>query len=445
MMKRPACLLSGLVLFVSLGAHGSTLLDLYHETMASDPRLQRAEAESAVYQARKDYTFGGLLPQVALNAQGSRTARKAPDAQGLEQEDYYNGERYYVSLAQPLYDKARWEAFRSARKESSQYSARFEETQSLVAVDLVDRYTKVLAAEDNHVFVRAEREAAQEQLKQVSARYKRQLAKITDLLAVEARTNVLLSQELDALNQVSIAREAMSELLGREVTESVATLRDEVDVDWELTGLGEWIKKGLANNKQLQSSRLAVETARGRVKEASAGHHPTVSLNLNAQESDIGYENAQAPKTESYVASVNLTMPIYSGGQVNSRIAEAQARLRMAEQEYEQSERLLRKSIREAFLNANSAMQRVDATHNAVISAEKSYEAQQKGFQYGTVTVVDVLNASETLYEARRDYRQAYYDLMVQGMTLFQVAGEFSPEKMADINGWLTSSEQAGL
>lgn len=445
MMKRPGCLLSGLVLFVSFGAQGSTLLDLYHETMASDPRLLRAEAESAIYQARKDYSFGGLLPQVSMGAVGTRTAREAENTQGLEQKDYYNGERYFASLVQPLYDKSRWEAFRSARKESGQYSARFEETQSLVAVDLVDRYTKVLAAEDNYAFVVAERQAAEEQLKQVKARYERQLAKITDLLAVEARTNVLLSRELDAENQVSIAREAMSELLGRDVTEDIATLRDDIHVEWDLTGLDEWIQKGLANNKQLQSSRLAVETARGRVKEATGARHPVVSLNLNAQESDIGFENAQAPQSQSYVASVNLTMPIYSGGQVSARVAEAQARLRMVEQEYEQAERVLRKDIREAFLNANSARQRVDATYKAVVSAQKSYEAQQKGFRYGTVTVVDVLNASETLYEARRDYRQAYYDLMLQGMTLFQVAGEFSPEKMADINGWLTSPEQAGL
>jgi outer membrane protein len=85
----------------------------------------------------------------------------------------------------------------------------------------------------------------------------------------------------------------------------------------------------------------------------------------------------------------------------------------------------------------------VDANHKAVVSAERSYEAQQKGFEYGTVTVVDVLNASETLYEARRDYRQAYYDLMVQGLTLSQVAGEFSSEKVSEINGWLDASAQS--
>lgn len=433
------------LMWMATQAHAADLLELYHETMASDPRLQRAEAESAIYQARQDYTFGALLPQVAAGAQGTSTTttRETSSNLGARLEDDYNGERYFVTLTQPLYDKTRWEAFRASGKESQQYSARLEEMRSLIAVDLVDRYTKVLAAEDNRAFVAAEREAAEEQLKLVNARYQRQLAKVTDVLSVEARTNVLLSQELDAQNQVAIAREAMSEVLGRDVSEVLAPLKDGFFVDWQLGTLDDWLHKGLANNKSLESSRLAMEAARAGVKQAAGQRHPTVSLTLNAQESDIGYENAAAPKSETYVAAVNLNVPLYSGGQVSARIAEAQARLRLAEQEYELQDRLVRKSVREAFLNTKSARERVDATHKAVLSAEKSYEAQQKGFQYGTVTVVDVLDASQTLYEARRDYRRAYYDLMVQGLTLSQVVGEFSPEKMAEINGWLDASAQS--
>ena len=65
--------------------------------------------------------------------------------------------------------------------------------------------------------------------KLVKARYDRQLAKLTDLLAVEARTDTLLAQELSARNEVLLAREAMSEVLGRTVDEPFASLRQGVD------------------------------------------------------------------------------------------------------------------------------------------------------------------------------------------------------------------------
>src|SRR5690606_1447652 len=129
-------------------AWGADLLDVYHETIASDPRLRRSVAEVAIYHARRDNARAGMLTQITLRSPCTRTAREAPNVQGLDITDYYDGERYYASLNQPIYDKARWEAFRSAGKEARQYSVRHEDFESLVAIDVVDRYTKVLAAED---------------------------------------------------------------------------------------------------------------------------------------------------------------------------------------------------------------------------------------------------------------------------------------------------------
>jgi outer membrane protein len=440
-MFKPGILVGGLLSVLAVPLQASSLLDLFQESMASDPRLIRAEAESAIYQAREDYAFGGLLPQVSLGGQTTRTSRDATSTLGDSTQSYYDGKRYYLSLTQPLYDKAKWEAFRSADRESEQYGARLEEMRSLIAVDLVDRYTRVLGAEDNHAFVVAEKEAAEKQLKLVNARYERKLARITDVLSLEARANVLGSREIDAQNQVTLAREDLSEVLGRIVDEPLAELRDNLYVPWDLGHVDDWIRKGLAENSQLQASYHAVETARARVKEASGRRHPTVNLSLSAQESDIGFENAQSPEAETMVAAVNVNMPLYSGGQISAQVAEAKARLRLVEQEYVQMDRTLRKSIREAYLNARSAQERVDANLKALKSAEKSYEAQQKGFEYGTVTVVDVLNASELLFEAKRDYHQAFYDLMLQRLTLFQVAGQFSPAKIAEADSWLVAAE----
>jgi len=429
---------SALMFFVAIQpAQASNLVELYQETMASDPRLLRAESEAAVFQARERYQFGGLLPQASMGAQGTRTRRDAPANQGLDATDYYYGEKYYASLSQPLYNKSQWEAFRAASKEADRYSSRYDEVRSLIAVDLVDRYTKVLAAEDSYAFVKAERESAEEQLKQVRARHERKLAKITDLLAVEARANMLYANEIDALNTVAIAREGLSEILGREVTESLNTLNEAVAVTWELGALEEWIQKSLQDNSSLKASRLALEAAVAGIKQAAGQRHPTVSVSLTAQKTDIGFENAQIPTNEVYVAALNLTVPIYSGGQVSAQVSEAKAKLRMAEQDYEQIERELRKKTREAFLNVKSARERANAGRKAVVSAEKSFEAQEKGFSYGTVTVVDVLAASQALYEAKRDFRQAYYDVMLHWVSLQQVAGQFSPDNIAEINDWL--------
>ena len=262
---------------------------------------------------------------------------------------------------------------------------------------------------------------------------------VTDVLEVEARVDRLRTEELNARNQVKLAREGMSEMVGRDVDEPLAPLREQVFVEWDLSSPDPWIEQGLRDNSALEAARLAVKAAEAGLRQAKGGRHPTVNLQLLAQKSDIGFENAQVPTSEVYVAALNLNVPLFTSGQVSAQVAEARARLRLSTQQMEEVERGLRKQIREAFLNAHSANQRVAATRKAVASAQKSYEARQKGYQYGSVTVVDVLDAAENLYLAQRDYRQAYYDLMVQGMNLYRTAGSEAPAKVAEINGWLAT------
>lgn len=419
----------------------TTLLDIYREALVSDPRLQVASARRDVFVARKDQSKGAMLPQISSAVQNSRNIRESDNPIfGFKERDLYNGERYSLSISQSLYNKSQWEAFRSSQHEAARYAAEYDSREDIVTVDIVSRYSQVLAAEDNLAFVVAEKEATEKQLKQVRARYDRQMAMITELLDVEARRDALLTDEVMARNEVEQAREAVSELIGRVISEPIAGLKDDIFIDWEFDSADGWIERGLSASPHLAAFREGVSAAQARVREAKGQRHPTVGFQISAQKSDIGFENSQANENDTYVASVNLNIPIYSGGQVSARIAEAKANLRVAQQELEEQERLLKKEIRAAFLNARAAKQRVAATRKEVGSAEKSYDARQKGFEYGTVTVVDVLDASENLFRARRDHRQAYYDLMVQAMSLQQTTGDLNTGHVARVERWLAVS-----
>lgn len=416
----------------------TTLLDIYHEALVSDPRLQVASARRDVYVARKDQSKGAMLPQISTTAQNSRNIRESENPIfGIKERDHYNGERYSLSISQSLYNKSQWEAFRSSQHDAARYAADYDSREDIVTVDIVSRYSQVLAAEDNLAFVIAEKDATEKQLKQVRARYDRQMAMVTELLDVEARRDALLTDEVMARNEVEQAREAVAEVIGRTISEPIAALKTNVFIDWEFDSAEEWITRGLVASPHLTGYREGVASAQARVREAKGQRYPTVGFQVSAQKSDIGFENAQANENDTYVASVNVNIPLYSGGQVSARIAEARANLRVAQQELEEQERLLRKEIRAAFLNARAAKQRVEATRKEVASAEKSYDARQKGFEYGTVTVVDVLDASENLFRARRDHRQAYYDLMVQAMSLQQTSGDLNASHVAHIEQWL--------
>lgn len=408
------------------------LMDLYKETLASDPRLAVAAAQVEVGKAQSRQAFSSLLPQIS--GSGQLTENKRHPMNG---DNRYNGEKYVLSLRQTVYNKASWESNKRYEYLAEQAAMEYQDTRATTAVDLLQRYTAVLAAQDNLELIQAEQGAISKQLEQLRSRYKRQLAVLTDVLDVEARLDGIRAQEIVAQNDVSIAREALAELVGREVTESLNGFNHTISYDEGGRALASWIKEAHANSPALMALSAEVDASRAYVREARAGHLPTVDLSLSAQKSDIGFENSASSKTETYVAGLSFNVPIYSGGKVTAVTDEAHARLVMSQKRREEQKRALVKEVRESFLNTESSWARIAAAQKAVSSAQKSHQAMQKGFEFGTVTVVDVLDALRDEFQYRRDYRQAQYDFAVSRLALLKASGTLTQKHVEEIDNWL--------
>lgn len=408
-------------------------MDLYKETLSSDPRLAVSAAQVDVGKAQARQALAKLLPQISASAQWTANKRE-PGA-----DEHYNGEKYALTLSQSVLDKSRWDGLKRYRYLEEQRSLEYQDTRDSVAVDLLERYTQVLAAQDNLELIEAEEEAISKQLEQLRSRYKRQLAVLTDVLDVEARLDGVKAEIISAQNGVSIAREALTELVGRDVNEELQGFSKSLSYHEGGRTLAQWIKLAGTNSPALLALGAEVDAGRASVSEARAGHLPTVDLALSAQKSDIGFENSSTGVTETYVASLALNLPIYSGGQVSASTDEAHAQLVVSQKRLEERRRALIKMVREAFLNTESSWARIAAAEKAVNSARKSYDAMQKGFELGTVTVVDVLDALRDEYQFRRDYRQAQYDFVNSRIALLKSAGVLSREDIAELDGWLST------
>lgn len=125
---------------------------------------------------------------------------------------------------------------------------------------------------------------------------------ITDLLDLRARVDSLAAQEVDASNQVRLSRAALSEIVGRPVTERLSRVRNDVQLKVSEQSLESWVQLAQTQNPNIQANLSAVEAAEAGVRGGKGGHYPTLSLNLNAQNTNEGYNNSLAPKTDSYVA-----------------------------------------------------------------------------------------------------------------------------------------------
>ncbi|WP_414704291.1 TolC family outer membrane protein [Pseudomonas sp. UBA1879] len=422
---------------VSAKTYSADLMQLYRESRLEDPRVLASYSRAQSSKEQQREAFGGLLPQVNITAGKNRIHQ---ENELITQS--YSSENYAIQLSQHIYNKAAWENYEKFKSLAKQAGEESKEAQAEATVDLAQRYFAALAADDELELVQAELRATQKNLDRVNALYSKQLAMITDKLDIQARVDSLAAQEVDARNQVRVTRAALSEIVGRPVTERLSRVRDDVELKVSAESLDSWVQLATITNPQILASQHAVEAAEAALRGGKGGHYPTVSLNLSAQNTNEGYNNALAPRTDSYVAGVNVQIPIYSGGSTSARVRGLYQDQITAEEQMEATRRQVVKETTNAYLTADSSVEKIRANRNALSSAEQSSIAADKAFSYGVVNAVDVLTATQNEFKARRDLLKTQYDFITNLFILNRWAGKLSEESVDSVNIWLSNNSK---
>jgi outer membrane protein len=271
------------------------------------------------------------------------------------------------------------------------------------------------------------------------------LATITDVYDAQARFDAAVSQEIDATNKLADARESLRQLTGQEYAK-LNLLSERMPLALpEPRDVEEWVRMALDNNLRLLSEGFRVDQARQNIQLQKAGHYPTLDLRASSTDFDNSITN-----TTSHQVSLQLAIPLYTGGAVSSRSRQAAYNYEATRQSLENLQRDTVRTVRNAYRGQETAISLIKALDQTRVSTRSALEANQAGFEVGTRTIVDVLDAERNVYLAERNYAASRYSYIANYLTLRQAAGQLSETDVAEINGWLgeprsTSDISSGL
>lgn len=420
----------------TMPALSADLLSIYRDALSGDPRIKLANIQVGIGAALEKQAIGNLLPQI------SSISSFTQSRQDLEKDDgvgivggteSFSGERYSVALTQPIINFSRYHQWRGRKELAGQYEADRVDTYQKLMLDVIERYFNVLQAEDDLNVVAYEITATARLLEQLEQLYSKRLARITEVLEVQARLDRLNADEVGLKTSVLVARDELQELTGEQVGE-LTPLRESIDVENIDTPYNKWLEIVREKNPTLQSLRKAVEVQRQSLKEQRAIRYPVVDLQISHQKSDIGFENSPRPTTTTQVIGVTVNLPIFTSGVNSARISEAVQRYEKARLEYELELRRLDKTAKEALLKTNASTRRIVASLKAKESAEKSFQAMEEGFKYGTVTSADVLDAQRNESQTQRDVNISKYDYVRNRALLLMISGMISVQELEVFN-----------
>ncbi|HBX37580.1 MAG TPA: hypothetical protein DEG76_09940 [Pseudohongiella sp.] len=415
---------------------GRTLEDFFVASMEFSPRLEIAEEQMNIGTARREAANGQLFPQVSASASISDNRQEQTGRVPAD----YRGERYAVQLRQVLFD---WRVFArrgQAYAVENQYEALYYAELAAHLSDVAERYFDVLQAQDALESSRAELEAINNQLAQIERMHDLQMVQITDLYQAQAQASAVAAEQVYLSSELELAKEALRSATGLAVGE-LYTLQDTTELPQIEGTLEEWVSRARANSHQIQARQYAVEAADERVSERRGNYMPQVSLILQQQRSDLGFDNTPMARTDTGYVGLDVSIPLFAGGSNRAAVREAISQQNIARNELRQMHLDVSEQTRFAFLRLQAAERQIRAAEALLESRELSARARRRGFELGTVTTVDVLESVRDQFVAERDLQQIRYDYIRLLLNLRRDAGTLGPDDLIDISSRLQPGE----
>jgi outer membrane protein len=201
-----------------------------------------------------------------------------------------------------------------------------------------------------------------------------------------------------------------------------------------------WIDKAIRENYQVRIAQATYDIAALEVDRQKAGHYPTLDLvaSYNQTYAGAAASTALSANFASDVRlgqiGVQLNVPIYQGGAVNSRVRQAIANQEAARQNLEQARRAAQLLAQTSYAGVTSGVAQVKALGQALKSAQVSYDSNKLGLEVGVRTNLDVLNQQQQVFQTRFSLAQTYYNYIVNALRLKQSVGTLSDEDVERIN-----------
>lgn len=419
-------------------AASQSLVDIYQEAKANDPVLASAGSANLAAQEIIEQAKAAYRPSVNLTAgaNANRTDLKiigspAPFPGGRNN---FEGYQAQLQARQPIFRKENLERIDQSKVQVSIADKQYHLAKQSLMLRTTQAYFDLLLAQDRITLLDAQKKAIQQQLEQANANFAVGTATVTDMNEAQARDDLITAQAVSADNEMEIAKRSLQAITGK-LPEHLATVREDIQITPNLKPMQEWQDVTNASNLNIQIQQETVQVSEKDIEIARAGHYPTLDAVASYLDSHVnGGQYGFGGNLTNATIGVELSVPLYQGGAVTSRVNQAAYNRQKALDDLQATLRQTTLETQRAYLNLNTSIAQVKALEQALRSSQSQLDATKLGYEVGVRNSVDVLNAQQQYFSANRDLLQARYNYLVNIIRLKTASGIVSEADLQDID-----------
>ncbi len=414
------------------------LSQAYQAALAQDATLRATQAAIAARRERLPQAMSQLLPSLSLSASRNQNSLESTQGKSTPANIDYTSSNDALTLKQPLFRAYQIADYRQAKAQAADADAQLELELQNVAVRVSGAYFEALLTAEQLALALAQKTAYTSQLDAAKKRFAAGSGIRTDIDEAQAALDLNVAQELEARQNVDFTRRQLQTLVNQPIDKLAPLDAAKMALAAPTPGrLEDWTARAEAANPEILARTAQVEAARREVEKAEAGHYPT--LDAVAQWSRS--KNDSVTNTNSrYVnrsVGLQLNVPIFAGGYVNSTVRQALASQEQAEQTLEALRRDVGVRVHREFRGVTEGVLKVKALEQAVRSTGQVALSNRRSFEAGSRTLIDTLNAEQQKVSAQRDLAQARFVYLISRVRLQALSGGPKAEVIDEINGWL--------
>ncbi|RSC29043.1 peptidase [Pseudomonas putida] len=436
--------LSGVLSGLVLPAQALDLSDAYALALRNDPTLHAAIAERDAGVENLAIGRAGLLPNLSYRYNRARNDSEVTQRSQLgdvtSQRDY----RSYSStltLQQPLFDYAVWSDYRRGVAQAALADERLRGRGQEMMVRVFSAYSEALFADEQIALAQAQRRTYAEQLQLNERLLKNGEGTRTDVLETRARYELAQAQEIEAGDNLDAALRSLQAITGEAMNaEDLAPMLPALAVQPLVPARFEpWRDLAVAHNAELASQRHALDVADQGVERQRAGHLPSLSAYVSKGISSSSSESTYNQRYDTDSVGIQLSVPLFAGGGVSARVRQAQAERDGLQFQVDAQVSDTLNQLRRQFNLCASSTAKIRAYGMAVNAASALVEATRRSVQGGERVNLDVLDAEQQLYGARRDLAQARHEYLRAWVQLRYLAGVLDAKDVEILNGYFVA------
>ena len=439
MKRTPKFVISSILsLFITpVFADSADLLSLYQHAENYDADIFAAQSAYLAEQQGESLAFAGLLPSLNAVVRAGRTNSNSD----LNGDDSYKTLNYELSLTQPLFNLPSWHSVSSAEQNTLRAQAVYLSAQQNLILNVASAYFDVLRGQENLRSDQSQEAAVKRQYEQAKEQFDVGLIAITDVHEAKASYDSSQTSRIRSEGNLTIAVETLSRITGQ-FTSELHTLKASfpVAVD-DKTSAEQWVESAFNHNLDIKIADYALKTLEAQLQANKAQHLPTLDLSASYNTSKLTNYYAQNNEPEESAISLNLNIPLYSGGATQATVRQTRFQIEQAKHQLTSAQRQARIEARTEYINIKTNVQTVESLQQNIVSRESALEATREGYKVGTRNIVEVLDAERSYFTALKDYANARFDFVVSNLRIKRSAGTLNVNDLQEINNWLVPSE----